>query len=206
MKFLYYKLDEFITILEICLLLVINGLLKNNCLEAVILISEFMFIRTMLGAKHCKTRCKCFYATMTLMITIFLVLKINFIIAFITVFFCAVILSDRKIAKKSDMNILKEGFMYKAKGNTKYKLIDEYIKSYPDSEELKEFENRLKLYSDERTYAIYKIRFRQRDKNNESPSLENIEAKTGVKQRRIVEKLDNILLSFKVFCKTKENS
>ena len=141
MKFLYYKLDEFITILEICLLLVINGLLKNNCLEAVILISEFMFIRTMLGAKHCKTRCKCFYATMTLMITIFLVLKINFIIAFITVFFCAVILSDRKIAKKSDMNILKEGFMYKAKGNTKYKLIDEYIKSYPDSEELKEFEN-----------------------------------------------------------------
>lgn len=200
MKGIYHKLNEIIVLLEIFILIIINIILKNNWLEGLILILEFMIVRTILGAKHYENRYKCFVMTMAVMTSIFLILKINFVLALMSALFAGINLSDRKISKKSNRKLLQEGFMYKPKGYTKYKLIDDYIECYPNSEELKEFENRLKLCSDERTYDIYKMRFRERNKYNESPSLENIEEKTGVNQRRIVEKLDNILLSFKVFC------
>lgn len=196
----YCKLNEIISILEIIILIIINIILKNNWIEGLILILEFMIIRTILGAKHYENRYECFFMTMAVMTSIFLILKINFILALISTLFAAINLSDSKISKKSARKLLEDGFMYKPKGGTKYKLIDDYIETYPNSEELVEFENRLKLCGDDGTYDIYKMRFRERNKYNESPSLENIEEKTGVNQRRIVEKLDNILLSFKVFC------
>lgn len=200
MKGIYRKLNEIIVLLEILILVIINILLKNNWLEGLILILEFMFVRTVLGAKHYENRWKCFFMTMAMMTSVFLVLKISFILALMSTLFAGINLSDSKTLKNSSRKLLQEGFMYKPKGYTKYKLIDDYIECYPNSEELREFENRLKLCSDERTYNIYKMRFRERNEYNESPSLENIEEKTGVNQRRIVEKLDNILLSFKVFC------
>ena len=196
----YCKLNKIITILEMFILIIINIMLKNNWLEGLILILEFMIVRTILGAKHYENRYECFLMTMAVMTSIFLILKISFVLALISTLFAAINLSDSKIPRKSTKKLLEKGFMYKPKGGTKYKLIDDYIETYPNSEELLEFENRLKSCGDGRTYDIYKMRFRERNEYNESLSLENIEAKTGVNQRRIVEKLDNILLSFKVFC------
>ena len=88
--------------------------------------------------------------------------------------------------------------MYKKKGETKYELIDQYIKNDPNSEKLKQYEEKLKNHEDKNIYEIYKIRFRERTSNGEIPSLSIIENRTQINKRRIIEYLDKILFSFQM--------
>lgn len=189
-------------IIQIAVLFMISKLLKNSIIETSMIVFEFMVIRTLLGGRHYENPYICFVMTTFLMTSIFLIVKINFGLAFICTFFAAKVLSKEEITFDTP-RLLTEGFMYKPKGETKYEVIDEYIKTYPESKRLKEFEKRLESCGDEKTYEIYKIRFRSRNKNNQILGPSAIETILGMDRRRIIDCLDHILLSFRVFCEIK---
>lgn len=186
-------------ILEINVLLLISVMIGNDVIQSIIIILEFMLIRTILGARHYDNLIQCFFMTMALMTSIFLVLKISFEWAILSTIFAAINLTNINISKFIE-NVFSDGFMYKRKGETKYDEIDEYILNNPDSQILKEFEMNLKE-QEPKAYEIYKIRFYERTKTGEIASLSIIEYQTKVSRRRIVEYLDKILFSFRIFCK-----
>ena len=84
-----------------------------------------------------------------------------------------------------------DGFMWKGK-NTKYNDIEEYIKYNSMETKLIEYEEKLKS-QDNLTYLIYKYRFKDKltfSEINERLDLEN---------PRIVEKLEQIAFSFRIY-------
>lgn len=182
---------------------------SNNPIQSLVIIMEFMIIRALRDSLHYDKLYMCTFMTFAILISLFLVLKINFILAIVVTFLAAIGLSEESESNESSIlevmdKVVTEGFMYKPKCDTKYKLIDDYMHTNPNSEKVNEFDERLRLCGDEGTYNVYKARFKEKGENDEYPSLEEIGQMTGIKPRRVIEKLDNILLSFKVFCNLSE--
>lgn len=86
----------------------------------------------------------------------------------------------------------KEMFMWKGK-NSKYKDIEEYIKYNSMSNELIEFEKKLKE-QDNLLFLIYKYKFK------EGMTFTEMSEKLSLDNPRIVEKLDKIALSIRIYC------
>ena len=83
-------------------------------------------------------------------------------------------------------------YMWKGK-NTKYKDIEEYIKYNSMSDELIEFEKKLKE-QDNLLFLIYKYKFK------EDMTFSEMSEKLSLDNPRIVEKLDKIALSIRIYC------
>lgn len=182
---------------------------SNNPIHSFVIIMEFMIIRALRNSLHYDKLYMCTFMTFAILMSLFLVLKINFVLAIVATFLSAIGLSEEGDSNKSSITdvmgkVITEGFMYKPKSETKYKVMDNHIHRNPNSKEVIEFGERLRLCGDEGTYNVYRARFIDRGENDEYPSIEEIGQMTGIKPRRVIEKLDNILLSFKVFCNLSE--
>lgn len=86
--------------------------------------------------------------------------------------------------------------MYQWKGkDTKYRDIEEYVKYHSMDDKLIEFEEKLKKQDDNLLFLIYKYRFK------ENLTFSDISEKLGgLDNPRIVEKLDKIAFSMRMYC------
>ena len=86
--------------------------------------------------------------------------------------------------------------MYQWKGkDTKYRDIEEYVKYHSMDDKLIEFEEKLKKQDDNLLYLIYKYRFK------ENLTFSEISEKLdGLENPRIVERLDKIAFSMRMYC------
>lgn len=200
-----------ITLLEINMLLLVSSIvLGNDSCQSLFIIFEFMIIRSVRNAYHYDKVLLCSFMTICLMFTIFVILKIDFRLAILITFIAGIGLSEKGKEQNLKVNqiirkIVTEGFMFKPKGETKYDVIDEFIKNNCNTSRVEHFEKILKNCVDHLTYEIYLIRFYQRTEKGEIFPQDVIGEKVNLKRRRVIEKLDNILLCFEVFEKTEEN-
>jgi hypothetical protein len=109
--------------------------------------------------------------------------KVGFGISIIMAVFCAYILTT-----KGNIN---DAFMWKGR-NTKYNDIEEYIKYNSMSTKLIEYEEKLKN-QDNLTYLIYKYRLKDK------MTFAEISERLDLENPRIVEKLEQIAFSFRIF-------
>lgn len=82
--------------------------------------------------------------------------------------------------------------MWKGK-NSKYQDIDDYIKYNSMSDDLMNFEKKLKE-NDNLLYLLYKYRFK------ENYTFAQIAEKTELDNPRIAEKIDKIAFSLRIYC------
>lgn len=91
---------------------------------------------------------------------------------------------------RADINDM---FMWNNKSNSKYADIEEYVKYNELNNDLIEFENKLKE-KDNVSYLIYKYRLKEHKSFSEISNLLDLD------NPRIVEKLDNIAFTMRLYC------
>lgn len=161
------------------------GKMMRLKLEIILLIFvTFVMIRISLGgAMHYKSPYKCAVWSLLIFLSLFVLTNVGLGVSIIMAIFCAFILTT-----KGDIT---DGFQWKGK-DTKYADIEEYIKYNSMQTKLIEYEEKLKN-QDNLTYLIYKYRFK--DKMTFAQISERLE----LENPRIVEKLNQIAFSFRIF-------
>lgn len=184
--------EKYIAIFEINFLLIISSIMGNHLIESMLIVLEFILIRATRQALHYDKAYKCIIMSTILMITNFLILKQDFFLAIITTFISAIILSETGNNKFRMKNLLTDGFMYK---KSKYDEMQKYINDNEDSEEVKEFERRLKKHA-QKTYFFYVLRIKKGIKFREIQELQNCD------NRKITNELNHALEMFKIYFDT----
>ena len=185
MKSKMFNLPSIIFNLAEILVIFLAGKMMGLKLEIMLMIFVvFVMIRISLGgAMHYKSPYKCAIWSLLVFLSLFVLTNVGWLVSIIMAIFCAFILTT-----KGDIN---DAFMWKGK-NTKYNDIEEYIKYNSMQTKLIEYEEKLKN-QDNLTFLIYKYRFKDKmtfSEISERLQLENV---------RIVEKLDQIAFSFRIY-------
>ena len=161
------------------------GKMMRLKLEIILLIFiTFVRMRISLGgAMHYKSPYKCAVWSLLIFLSLFVLTNVGLGVSIIMAIFCAFILTT-----KGD---IRDSFQWKGK-DTKYADIEEYIKYNSMQTKLIEYEEKLKN-QDNLTYLIYKYRFK--DKMTFAQISERLE----LENPRIVEKLNQIAFSFRIY-------
>lgn len=167
------------------LVIFLAGKLLGLKLEIMLVIfGLFVTIRISLGgAMHYKSPYKCAIWSLLIFLSLFVLTNVGFGVSIIMSIFCAFILTT-----KGD---IRDGLEWKGR-NTKYNDIEEYIKYNSMSTKLIEYEEKLKD-KDNLTYLIYKYRFKDK------MTFSQISERLDLENPRIVEKLEQIAFSFRIF-------
>lgn len=169
---------------EVGVILLAGRLLQLKLEIMLMIMVIFVMIRiTLGGAMHYKSPYKCAIWSLLVFLSLFTLTNVGLGVSIIMAIFCAFILTTR-----GDIN---DAFMWKGK-ESKYADIEEYIKYNSMETKLIEYENKLKD-KDNLTYLIYKYRFK--DKMTFSQMSERLD----LDNPRIVEKLEQIAFSFRIF-------
>ena len=160
------------------------GSIIFNISETVLI---FCTTRGCLGkALHFKTWYRCLVWSCLILLSLFMILKIDLKISILFTIFSAFIMTG-----KSNINDM---YLWKPKNESKYVDIEEYIKYNITNSKLIEFEENLKK-RDNLLYLVYKYRFK------DNLSFSQISEKlNGIENVRIVEKLDQIALAIRIHC------
>lgn len=185
MKKIMFNLPSIIfNLAEVGVIILAGKLLQLKLEVMLIIMITFVMIRISIGgAMHYKSPYKCAIWSLLVFLSLFVLTNVGFGVSIIMAIFCAFILTTR-----GDIN---DAFMWKGK-DTKYADIEEYIKYNSMETKLIEYEEKLKN-QDNLTYLIYKYRFK--DKMTFSQISERLE----LENPRIVEKLNEIAFSFRIF-------
>ena len=174
-------------IAETILIFLVGRLLDLPTNFIIIVILTFCITRGCLGKTlHFKTWYRCLVWSTLILLTLFMILKIDLKISILFAIFSAFIMTG-----KSNINDM---YLWKPKNESKYSDIEEYIKYNMTNSSLIEFEENLKK-KDDLLYLIYKYRFK------ENLSFSQISEKLNEMENvRIVEKLDQIALAIRIHC------
>lgn len=174
-------------IAETILIFLVGKLLLLPTNFILIVMLTFMISRGLFGkALHFKTWYRCLVWSCLILLSLFMLLKIDLKISILFTIFSAFIMTGR-----SNINDM---YLWKPNNQSKYKDIEEYIKFNLTSKKLLDFEENLKR-RDDLLYVVYKYRFRDGLTFSEiSEKLDNME------NVRIVEKLDQIALAIRISC------
>lgn len=174
-------------IAETILIFLVGKLLHLPTNFIITIMLTFMISRGLFGKTlHFKTWYRCLVWSCLILLSLFLILKIDFKISVLFTIFSAFIMTG-----KSNINDM---YLWKPSNKSKYKDIEEYIKYNLTNAKLLDFEENLKR-RDDVLYIIYKYRFRDGLTFSEiSEKLDNME------NARIVEKLDQIALAIRISC------
>ena len=169
------------------LLIVLIGKLLNLPINfIIIIILVFIISRGFLGkALHFKSAYRCCVWSALILLTLFLVVKIDFKISVLFTIFSAFIMTG-----KCNINDM---YLWKPANESKYKDIEEYIKYNEFNTKLLDFEEALKR-RDNLLYLIYKYRFRDK------MTFSEMSEKLDMENPRIVEKLNQIALAIRITC------
>ena len=185
MKKIMFNLPSIIFNLAEVLVIILAGKLLGLKLEIILLILiSFVSVRITIGsAMHYKSPYKCAVWSLLVFLSLFVLTNVGWLLSIIMAIFCAIILT-----KKGDIT---DAFMWKGK-NTKYYDIEEYIKYNSMQTKLIEYEEKLKN-QDNLTFLIYKYRFKDK------MTFAEISERLDLENPRIVEKLEQIAFSFRIF-------
>ena len=174
-------------IVETILIFLIGKLLSLPINFVIMIMLTFVLSRMCFGkTMHFKTWYRCLVCSLTIMLSLFLILKVDLVISILFTIFSALIMTGR--ANIQDM------YLWKPKSESKYKDIEEYVKYHMTNSKLIEFEENLKR-TDDVLYQIYKCRFKEKMSFGEiSKLLKDMDT------ARIVEKLDQIALAIRIHC------
>jgi len=174
-------------IAETLLILLIGRLLNLPINFVLTIMLTFMLSRACFGeAMHFKTWYRCLVWSLLIMLSLFVVLKVDLVVSILFAIFSAFIMTGK--GNIDDM------YLWKNANESKYKDIQEYVKYNSTNSKLLDFEENLKR-RDDLLYLIYKYRFR--DNLTFSQISEKLD---GMENVRIVEKLDQIALAIRVSC------
>ena len=183
-KIKYYLPSIIFNVSEISVIILAGKLLGLKLEIMLMIMCSFVMIRISLGgAMHYKSPYKCAIWSLLVFLSLFVLTNVGFGVSIIMAIFCAFILTTN--------GKINDAFMWKGK-DTKYSDIEEYIKYNSMETKLIEYEEKLKN-QDNLTYLIYKYRFK--DKMTFSQISERLE----LENPRIVEKLNQIAFSFRIF-------
>lgn len=185
MKKIMFKLPSIIFNLAELGVIILAGMLLRLKLEIMLIIMGiFVMIRISIGgAMHYKSPYKCAIWSLLVFLSLFVLTNVGLGVSIIMAIFCAFILTTK--------GNIDDAFMWKGK-NTKYNDIEEYIKYNSMETKLIEYENKLKE-KDNLTYLIYKYRFKDK------MTFAEISERLDLENPRIVEKLEQIAFSFRIF-------
>lgn len=179
-KLKYYLPSIIFNVAEILVILLAGKLLGLSLKIMLIIMILFCIIRVTLGsAMHYK----CAIWSLLVFLSLFALTNVGFLVSIIMSVFCAYILTGK--GDISDM------FMWKGR-NTKYNDIEEYIKFNSMETKLIEYEEKLRN-RDNLTYLIYKYRF------IDKMTFAEISERLDLENPRIVEKLEQIAFSFRIY-------
>ena len=172
---------------ETILIFLVGKLLYLPTNFVIIVMLTFMISRGCFGKSlHFKTWYRCLVWSCLILLSLFLILKIDLKLSVLFTIFSAFIMTG-----KSNINDM---YLWKSASEGKYKDIEEYVKYNSVNPHLLDFEDNLKRRSDV-LYLIYKYRFRDGLTFSQiSERLDNME------NARIFEKLDQIALAIRIAC------
>lgn len=172
-------------IAETALIFLVGMLLQLEIRDIVLVMLCFMVSRGFFGKSlHFKTWYRCLVWSLLILLSLFLILKVDLVISILFTIFSAFIMTGR-----SNIND-----MYLWKGtSTKYADIEEYIKYNSMNNTLLEFERKLKE-QDGLLFLLYKYRFK------DNLTFSEISERLDMDNPRIVEKLDKIAFSLRIYC------
>lgn len=183
-KIVYYIPSIIFNIAEISIIFLAGKMIGLSLEVMLVIFGLFVTIRISLGgAMHYKSPYKCAVWSLLVFLSLFVLTNVGWLVSIIMSVFCAIILTT-----KGDIN---DGLMWKGK-NTKYNDIEEYIKYNSMETKLIEFEEKLKN-QDNLTFLIYKYRFRDK------MTFSQISERLDLENPRIVEKLEQIAFSFRIY-------
>ncbi len=185
MKKIMLKLPSIIfNLAEVGVIILAGKLLQLKLEIMLIIMMIFVMIRiTIGGAMHYKSPYKCAIWSLLVFLSLFVLTNVGLGVSIIMAIFCAFVLTTK--------GNIDDAFMWKGK-NTKYNDIEEYIKYNSMETKLIEYEKKLKD-KDNLTYLIYKYRFKDK------MTFAEISERLDLENPRIVEKLEQIAFSFRIF-------
>lgn len=174
-------------IAETILIFLVGKLLNLPTNFIIIIMLTFMVSRGCFGnSLHFKNWYRCLVWSCLILLSLFMILKIDLRISILFAIFSAFIMTGK--------SNIQDMYLWKPKGEGKYKDIEEYVKYNMTNSKLIEFEENLKR-TDDVLYSIYKDRFKRNESLGDiSKKLDNMET------ARIVEKLDQIALAIRIHC------
>lgn len=174
-------------IVETILILLIGKLLNLPINFITMIMLTFMISRACFGnVMHFKTWYRCLVWSLLIMLSLFVVLKVDLVISIMFAIFSALIMTGR--------GNVKDLYLWKNANESKYKDIEEFVKYNSVNPKLLDFEDNLQRRND-LLYLIYKYRFR--DKLTFAQISEKLD---GMENARIVEKLNEIALAIRISC------
>lgn len=174
-------------IIETLLIFLIGKLLRLPISNIIIVMLTFMISRGCFGKSlHFKTWYRCLVWSAVIMLSLFLILKVDLVVSILFAIFSAFIMTGR--------SNIEDIYLWKPQNESKYKDIEEYVKYNLMNPDLLNFEDNLKR-RDDLLFLIYKYRFR--DNLTFSEISEKLD---GMENPRIVESLNQIALAMRISC------
>lgn len=174
-------------IAETILIILIGKLLNLPINFIIITMLVFMISRGFFGKSlHFKAWYRCLIWSCLILLSLFLIVKIDLKISVLFSIFSAFIMTGK--------SNIEDMYLWKANNESKYKDIEEYLKYNELNPQLLDFEETLKR-KDNLLYLVYKYRFK--DKMTFSQMSDKLD---GMENIRIVEKLDQIALAIRINC------
>lgn len=172
---------------ETALIFLVGKLLQLPTNHIIIVMLTFMISRGCFGkALHFKTWYRCLVWSLLILLTLFLILKVDLVISILFTIFSAFVMTGK--------SNIEDIYLWKPKGESNFSDIEEYVKYNKTNPDLLEFEESLKK-RDNLLYLIYKYRFIEKLTYKEiSDKLD------GMENPRITEKLNQIALAIRIHC------
>ncbi len=175
-------------IAETVLIFLVGKLLNLPTKYIIMIMLTFIISRGFFGkALHFKTWYRCLIWSCLVLLSLFIILKVDLVISILFAIFSAFIMTGKSNIK--DIYLWKSVDM-----PSKYADIEYYIKYHSLDDDLIEFENKLQN-KDKLLYTLYKYRFIEHKTFNEISELLDIPT------NRITNELDKIALSIRIYCK-----
>lgn len=173
-------------IVETILIFLIGKLLNLPISNIAIVVFTFLISRGCFGnTLHFKTWYRCLVWSATIMLSLFLILKVDLVVSILFAIFAAFIMTGK--------SNIEDMYLWKPRNESKYGDIEEYVKYNMTNPELMDFEDNLKR-KDDVLFLIYKYKFK------DNLTFKQISEKLEMDNPRIVEKLDQIALAIRISC------
>lgn len=177
----------FFNVAETLVIFLIGKSLRLPITNILLVMITFMISRGFFGkALHFKTWYRCLIWSSLIMLSLFVLLKIDLVLSIVFAIFSAFIMTGK--SNINDMYLWKNG-----DEPSKYQDIIEYIRYNELDDKLLEFEEKIKKRNN-LEYLIYKYRFK------ESKTFSEISELLNMDNPRIVEQLDKIAFAIRLYC------
>lgn len=171
---------------ETILIFLIGMALSLPIKHIILIMITFMISRGFFGkALHFKTWYRCLIWSLLILFSLFVLLKVDLVIAIMFAIFSAFIMTGR-----SNINDM---YLWKGAAPSKYQDIIDFIKYNSLDDKLLEFEKKIKA-RDNLEYLIYKYKFK------DGKTFEEMSELLDMDNPRIVEHLDKIAFAIRLYC------